>query len=286
MRIIPNKETFRTCGFGLSLSVILLFISCKSKQEIAPVAMIQKNDTELLSSVLSNVVEYDKFSAKLNIDIKPGQKNKSVSVPASLRIIKGQALMLSFQIPILNVEMFKMIVTPDSILLVDRKNKMYAAETLQDIKSLANFAFEYQNLEALFTNQLFIAGKSEIIPEDYHLFQIRQEEYTAYITSKDQQGLTYTFTSDYTGRIRNTEIENSGKSVRMTWSYDDFVLLQNDRIFPVKMKMLLNLPTDEVNMNLSYSKLELEKDFSIEFKIPTNYKRITLSHAIKIINKL
>jgi hypothetical protein len=283
--MIPNKEQIKYCCFWFLLSA-LLFSSCKSKQEVASVAMIQRNDTELISAVLSNTVEYNRFSAKLNVALQPGQKNKRISAPVSLRIIKGQALMLSFQLPILNVEMFRMVITPDSILLVDRKNKMYVAEALRDIRNVANFAFEYQNLEALFTNQLFIAGKAEITPADYKLLKIKQEEHAAYISSKDWQNITYTFTSDYTDRIRKTEIENSGKSVRMTWTYDDFVLLQDNRIFPVKMNMILNLPSDEASMNLSYSKLELDKDFSIECKIPANYKRITLSQAIRIINNL
>ncbi len=285
MRMSLNKKRFWYNGFWL-LSILLLFYSCKSKQETGSVTMTQRDDKELVSAVLNNTIEYNKFSARLNVDLKPGLKNKGISAPASLRIIKGKALMLSFQIPILNAELFRMVITPDSILLVDRKNKMYVAETISDIRNVANFAFEYQNLEALFTNQLFVAGKTEITPADYKLFQIKQDQYTALFSSKDRQGVGYTFTSDYTDKIRKTEIESSNKSTRMTWAYDEFVLLQNDRIFPVKMNMVLNLPSDEAGMDLSYSKIDLNGDFSIEFKIPTNYKRITLSQAIKIINSL
>ncbi|GHU88211.1 hypothetical protein FACS1894155_02640 [Bacteroidia bacterium] len=250
--------------------------------------MVKRSNTELLSAVLSNTVTYDKFSAKLSVDLKPGQKNKGVSVPALLRIIKGKALMLSFQIPIplLNAEVFRMVVTPDSILLIDRKDKMYVAEAIRDIREVADFAFEYQNLEALFTNQMFIAGKTKITPGDYNLLKVDQEQYVAHISSRDRQGVSYTFTSDYTDRVRKTELESNGKSTRMTWLYDNFVLLQTDRIFPVKMAMVLNLPSDEANMNLSYSKIELDGDFSIEFQIPAKYKRITLSQAIKIINSI
>ena len=284
MKVILNKKQFGYRCFGL-LAVVLLLSSCKTKQETGAVSMKQRNNQELLSAVLSNTVEYDKFSARLGVDLKPGQKNKKISAPATLRIIKGEALMLSFQIPILNAEMFRMVVTPDSLLLIDRRNKMYVSESLRDIRNVVNFAFEYQNLEALFTNQLFIAGKTEITPADYLLLQVKQEEYSAYITSKDNQGITYLFTSDYTDRIRKTDIESSDKSTRMSWSYDDFVLLK-DRIFPVKMNMSLNLPSDEATMSLSYSRIELDGDFSIEFGIPKNSRRITLPQALRIIDSL
>jgi hypothetical protein len=285
--MIPNKTNFKCSVWGLSLAVTFLIFSCKSRQEAGSVTMVERNDTELISAVLSNAVEYDKFSAKLNVDLKPGQKNKAVSAPVLLRIIKGKSLMLSFQMPILNVEMFKMIVTPDSVLLIDKKNKMYVAEAIKDIRKIADFAFEYQNLEALFTNQIFIAGKTEINPKEYKYLKVSQEQYAAHISSRDRQGVTYTFTSDYTDRVRKTEIESREKSTRVTWSYDDFVTLRNNRIFPVKMDMILNLPSDEATMSLSYSKIELDGDFSVEFQIPSaKYKRITLSQAIRIINSL
>lgn len=284
--MIPDKVSFRYYCFLLPLIISLLLSSCKTKRETGVVDMVKRSDTELLSAVLSNTVAYDKFSAKLSVYLKPGQKNKSISAPASLKIIKGKALMMSFQIPILNAEVFRIVATPDSILLLDRKNGMYVMEAIRDIKEITDFAFEYQNLEALFTNQMFIAGKTEITPGDYNLLKVNQEQYVAHISSKDRRGVTYTFTSDYTDRVRKTEFESNGKSTRMTWSYDNFVLLQNDRIFPVKMEMVLNLPSDEANMNLSYSKIELDGDFSIEFQIPAKYKRITLSQAIKIINNI
>ncbi|MDR3062249.1 MAG: DUF4292 domain-containing protein, partial [Dysgonamonadaceae bacterium] len=238
--MIRNKTNFKYCVWGLSLVISLLVFSCKSKQEAGSVKMIKRSDSELISAVLSNTVEYNKFSAKLNVNLQPGQKNKGISAPASLKIIKGEALMLSFQMPIFNFEMFKMVITPDSILLIDRKNKMYVMEAIRDVKEVADFAFEYQNLEALFTNQMFIAGKTEITPGDYKQFKVDQEPYVAHISSKDRRGITYAFTSDYTDRVCKTEIESSGKSTRMIWSYDHFVLLQDNKIFPVKMEMVLN----------------------------------------------
>ena len=288
MEIFRNKKQFGYRCIWL-LSVVLLLSSCKTKQETgSAVSLKQRNNQELISAVLSNTVEYDKFSAKLGVKLKPGLEKSTTSVPASLRIIKGQALMLSLQIPILNAEVFRMVVTPDSLLLIDRRSKMYVSEALKDIQNVANFAFEYQNLEALFTNQLFIAGKTEITPADYSLFQVEQTEYEAQFTSEDNQGITYSFISDYTDRIRKAEIKSTSKSnnsTQMNWWYDDFELIK-DRVFPVKVKMGLVLPSDEIMMDLSYSKIELDGNFSIEFQIPKNSRRITLSQALETINNL
>ncbi len=280
-----NKNIFCYRFLGI-LSIVLLVSSCKTKQDSGSVAMQHRNNQELISAVVSNTVEYDKFSAKLNIELKPGQRHPEASAPASLRIIKGKAMMLSFQIPVLSVELFKMVVTPDSILIIDRKSKVYVSEAIESVSDALNFTFEYQNLEALFTNQLFIAGKTNITPDDYRSLQVKQEEYAAHISFKDMQGLIYTFTSDYTDRVRKTEIESANKFRRMSWAYDDFAVLQNNKIFPLKMNMILTLPSDEARMNLSYSKIELNGDFSIDLSIPRNYRRITLSDAVKIINNL
>ncbi len=270
----------------LVLLLTVLATSCKTGKESGPVPMGKRNNAEILHSVSDNLLIYRTLSSKLSVDLKPGKKNKNISVPASLRIIKSKGLQLSFQIPILNAELFRLTVTPDSILMIDRKNKMYVAESIADVKLAAGFAFDYYNLESLLTNQLFIAGKQEITSDDFRLFSVQQHEYEAVLSISDRQQVTWSFSTDYTDRIRKTTMESRKKSVRMDWAYDEFTSLENNRMFPVKMQMDLKLPGDEVAMNLEYSRVEQNKEFALEFKIPANYRRITLAQAIKIINSL
>lgn len=266
----------------------LLFItSCKSSKETAvSIALTEKSKVERLGLITSHSLQYNTFNSSLKFSIKPGQKSKNTTVDAQLRIIKDQAIQLSLRMPLLGTEAFRMVISPDSIIVVDRIHKLYVAESMERIKSLATFDFDFYSLQALFSEHLFIAGKKEVTPTDYASFSIKESEYNAYISNKDRQQIEYLFTSDYTNRILSTEMNSKKGETSMLWKYDDFRPASNNQLFPMKMKMDLNLPNDIVNMNLSFSKVEVNNDFSINFSIPNKYEQITLEHVVKMVKKM
>ena len=269
----------------LSLLLIgsLFFItSCKTTKKATTKSYEAKEAKELFSLVADNSLEYQTFSGKMKASVRLGKNN--VDINAYLRIIKDEKLQLSLQMPILG-EMFKLAISKDSLILIDRMNKQFVAESMQDIKQTSSFDFNLNNLQALFTNQLFLAGKPAVTTADFQLFTINQEKEQAFLTAKDKY-INYTFTVDYTDHIKNSMMTgNSGKTT-MNWSYDNFSPLENKRLFPMQMGMNLNSSTNKLSLNLAFSKIDLDKDIEIDFNIPKKYNRITLAQALILINSM
>ncbi|KAA6301572.1 MAG: hypothetical protein EZS26_002316 [Candidatus Ordinivivax streblomastigis] len=156
---IMNNITKFLC---LSALVALLF-SCKSTQQPA---------------VAVNEITFQTLSANLKLTLQSNAKRSSVSVDGQLKVVKGEALQLSLLMPFLGTEVFRILITPDEMILLDRINGQYFCETMPKIQDQLPFTFDYLTAEALWTDPSF----AEKHPELKNL----QCEYTAWGLTSNQ----------------------------------------------------------------------------------------------------
>jgi len=138
-------------------------------------------------------------------------------------------------------------------------------------------------LQALFTNQLFIAGKSSITPADYKAFNQNTDKSFVRLNTTDSQGIHYDFTGDSDNRIIQTEMYKNKKDINMNWLYKDFGLASNNRQFPMKMTMELTIPNDLITLNLTFNNVDIDTDFELNTEIPDRYQSVEIEQIIKLI---
>lgn len=270
-----------------SIMMLCIFaVSCKTGKETATVALSTMTKEERLSSILRSGVPYHHLSSNLKLSIRTGKKNQTTSVDAQLRIIKEEAIQLSLRIPLLGSEAFRIVITPDKILIIDRINKHYLWENLQDIQSQLPFDFDYYSLEALLTNRLFITGKKDISPSDYPAFQIQEDKFQVTLSCTDRQNITYNFTSDYSNRIQAIRMERKQGESHLQGTYTDWGLTSNKRTFPMTMDWQLNTPEEIHKVNFTHKFVDVDTDFSIDTTIPNKYRQVTLLQVISLIKSL
>ena len=268
--------------------ILLLFFaaSCKSSKEAASVVLSSMTTQERINSIIQSGIQYNDLSSNLKLTIRPGKNHKETSVDAQLRIVKNEALQISLRIPILGSEAFRILITPDNVLIIDRLNRQYLYETMQDFHTQMPFDFNYYNMEALFTNQLFIAGKKEITAADYAGFQIREDNFRAHISYLDKQKIFYNFESDYTNRIQATRMEQKNGSAFLQCNYTDWRLASNNRIFPMMLSLQLHTPDEIYNLNCSYKSMVINTAVTIDYNIPNKYRQVTLQEVFRLIEQL
>jgi hypothetical protein len=154
---------------------------------------------------------------------------------------------------------------------------------MQAMKEQTSFDFDFYSLQALCTNQLFIAGKSSLSPEDYKSFHWTEDKFLVKLKNTDNQGIHYDFTSDYSNRIIQTEMYKNKKEVNLNWLYQEFGLTSNKRLFPMKMTMELTVPDDLITLNLSFNTVDIDAGFELDTTIPNRYQPIEMEQIIKLI---
>ena len=266
---------------GVLLFLTALTTACKSKKEaLSPVLVTETSN--LLDAISSNMLNYNTLSANLKTQIRFGKNNKKVSTNATLRMIKNDKLLLSLQVPLLGIEAFRLIISSDSLLLIDRINKSYVAENLNHIKEKAQFNYELSNLQALLANQLFLPGTSGLTEKDWPQFHVEQMRDHAFIQTEDKQGINYNFTAvQY--RIKTVEMSNAKRTTTLLCTYDRYAKTSDSQLFPMEMTFSLKLPDENVTCDFSFSSVEIDKKVSVDFSIPNKYQRVTLTQVIHLI---
>ena len=256
--------------------------SCKSKRQIVAAAPVEeKVDVDLFTDILNNQLNFKTFSSRLNLNLSSG--TKSLSSKASLRIVKDKAIQLSVQ-PLFGVEMLRLYADPDSLVLLDRMNKRYVKESIEDVKKVYPVGFDFKTLQSLLTNQVFVSGQSDVIYSDYEKFSTGQVSDMYYLLKSvdKKSGIEYGFTIDGNDRIALTHLLEPKENYSLNWKYDDFVK-ETYKTFPHKMDVALASAKRKVNVGLEFSGIALDEDFDLQISVPGSYTRATISDIVKIL---
>ncbi|MDR1502153.1 MAG: DUF4292 domain-containing protein [Prevotella sp.] len=271
---------------GLNKIAVLLFIisalfagsSCKSKKIITTGGTLEeKSHNRIIEDALSSEVKFKTLTTKGNVEFKAG--NSSQKVPAVFKMVKDSILQVSIRIPILGGEAMRLTITPDSIFMVDRMKKQYIAERFKDSKAIAGFDFNFYNLQALFTNKLFIPGNREVTEKDFQKYDISSANDVYMLKTKGKGDLLYNFAVDATNHVASTLIYNEKKKITLQWSYNDFIK-DNNLVYPTNMQAKVDVAKRRVDINITYDKLEIDKSFSIDNSISPKYTKVDFSDLI------
>lgn len=271
---------------GLNKIAVLLFIisalfagsSCKSKKIITTGGTLEeKSHNRIIEDALSSEVKFKTLTTKGNVEFKAG--NSSQKVPAVFKMVKDSILQVSIRIPILGGEAMRLTITPDSIFMVDRMKKQYIAERFKDSKAIAGFDFNFYNLQALFTNKLFIPGNREVTEKDFQKYDISSPNDVYMLKTKGKGDLLYNFAVDATNHVASTLIYNEKKKITLQWSYNDFIK-DNNLVYPTNMQAKVDVAKRRVDINITYDKLEIDKSFSIDNSISPKYTKVDFSDLI------
>jgi len=274
----------RIYSFSLLLAgIIVLFAGCKTVRPTIPGKLSAMGKEERIASVQYQSIPFNTLSSSLRFSVKQQTKKNTTSANARLQIVKDKIIRLSLRIPILGTELARISITPEQIIFIDRMNKRYASESMQKFQEIAKFDFDFYSLQALFTNQLFIPGKSSITSDDYAAFKWSEDQSFVKLNTMDNQGIHYDFISDSGDRIIQTEMYKNKKETNMNWQYNDFGSASNNRSFPMKMTVELTAPKDFITLNLIFNNVDIDTDFETDDSIPPGYQPVKIEQIIQLI---
>lgn len=145
----------------VSLALFVLS-SCRSTRKITNV--VAKKDSALVvinpaesdsaksvratfDSIKKKNIQFTTFSSKLKVEYRD-DKNSSLDFNAFLRMKKDSAIWVSI-IAALNIEAFRVIITPDSITIIDKLSRTVQRKPLSYLQAITQVPFDYSTLEDL-----------------------------------------------------------------------------------------------------------------------------------------
>lgn len=145
------------------IGLIAVLASCRSTRTISNA--VTKKDTaarvlpmaaridtqqlirEALQQVAANRIDYQTFSAKVAIDYK-GTEGKEYGVNANIKMYRDSAIWISAN-AILGIEAMRVLVTKDSVKLLNKLEKVYTARSIEFLQEVTSLPLNLATLQEM-----------------------------------------------------------------------------------------------------------------------------------------
>ncbi|MEI8085770.1 MAG: DUF4292 domain-containing protein, partial [Paludibacter sp.] len=252
----------------ITMVAALLFSGCKTTTKITKIEFPAA--TVLAQRILQiqhsqpnfSTANVSKMSMAINLN------NRDLNVSATIKIRKDSALHISIQ-PFMGIEMFKLELSPDSIIIFDKMNRKYYAADYVYFSTRFGVQVDYYSLQSLISSQLFCIGKKNMLADSCTFANLNDGKCSIGYQSQNIFQSSQIL-SDNT--IQQVILKGKNNNYQMQTNYADFAVV-NAVNFPQKISMLITNPNSKVSCDFSLQKYEFNNALKFSPSSKAHYSR-------------
>jgi hypothetical protein len=274
--LLRSANLHTICIAGLSM---LLFSSCRLSRKIHRTMQPKETNTtalylseadsiQMVQSAYNQLVGYKKtfstFQAKAKIE-SSGAKGKNPDVTAVIKIKQDSAIWISLSATILNYEVYRVLITKDSVVLMNKQDKEVQYRSIAYLQELIQAPFDYHTLEDL------IVGHPVFLSDSVINFGKSASDVSVTMLGRFFKHLiTWNPT---TGQLLQSKLDDidlsRNRTIYMQYdkheNQDGFVFARERRLFASEKNTL--------EVFIEFKSYEWGIPLSIQFNVPKNYKK-------------
>ena len=243
-------------------------IAPKDSSDVTIIDKIKADSIQMIKKTIENLnrnyIDFKTFSAKIKVQYQDS-KGKNQDLTAIVRIMKDSAIWISLTASFLNIEAYRVLITKDSVILLNKLDKEVQYRSLDYLQEVTQIPFDYKTLQDLLIgNPVFV--DSNIVyykkTDNQILFSMVGNYFKNLLTlSSDNYFLTHSklddvdITRSRTADLTYADYEN--KSGFNFSTYREITVSEKNRL----------------DIRLNYKQYEFNKDLSVSFNIPKNYTK-------------
>lgn len=263
---------------SLSLYFLLILSSCKTPEKVKKVKWQNYTGKQLMTKMKEHEFKFNSFSSKASITFNNGEEK---SFKAHLRIKQDSLIWISIT-PVLGIEMARVLITKDTVKVMDRVHSEYFSGNFEYVNTFLNTELDYQMLEALLLgNSMDFEYNNKIrtaIDRKQQLYYISTEKKRKVKIELKKEKLKLKkqaqvlWLEPFHLKIKKLLLKSTQNTQSLTAFYDNYVALENELLpHGLSFKIVAKTP---INVDIKYTKPSLNKSLSFPFKIPSKYERI------------
>ena len=216
----------------------------------------------LFARIDSNRIRFETFSAKVKVDYKDS-KDKNLDFSAFIRMRKDSVVWVSV-VAALGVEAFRVLIRPDSVIIMDKLEKTVKYTTVADLQRITQLPFDFTTLQQLIVgNPLYMEGELQSFRED-------EEKLSVFLSGARFRHLMSFLRPDL--NLQRSQLDDADllRKRAANLEYEEYAVLSG-RVFPGIRKIKLS-EQQTVDLRLEFRQVEFDTPQSYPFSIPRNYK--------------
>ena len=218
--------------------------------------------TDALKKVESNYIDFRTFSSKIKVDVQA--KDNIPELTANLRMIKDSVIWISLQATFLGIEVYRVRITPDSVILVNKQEREVQYRSLDYLQEVTQIPFDFKSLQDLLIgNPVFFSADNVSVRrrDDQLLLFSAGELFKNLLTAEADNGrLIYSKLDDAdVNRNRTASV-----------SYGDYANI-NDKWFANRRQVTIT-EKNKIDIKMVFKQVEFNKELSVAFPVSKNYQ--------------
>ena len=263
------------------LLFILAMVACSTKKTAVRMSAEDVANAGFVAASPAFVVERKDLVG--NVRISAGIGEKEFSASGTVRIKKGEGIQIGIT-PLGLVEVASLELFPSTMRFINKIGKEYVEQTYSSIPYLYESGVDYNLLESVLMNHLFLPVDSAGIPLNSKISYSNDDSYVV-ATAVDDNGITYMFTLEKsTANLVKTEGYHAS-GVKVVCSYSDFKELDGV-MFPNTVNMHLEGTGTVMTLVFKFSGLKTKSLTLTPRKISSSYDRIDIGEMIKSLGNM
>ena len=207
------------------------------------------NESSLLEKELIKQINLKNISpdwTSLNSKIKVNKEGQEVTINAHIRIKKDSIIWISVKAP-LGIEIFRTMITSDSVYYMNRMNKSYFIKHISHIREVVKADVSFIKLQEI----IFASPNITVLNSNKENYEILKDIF----------------------RVYKMELQEEEKKVSIR--YSDYKVFSDIGGLYFPEKIFIDVKSEEVfTAEINYTKIKFNKTASISFKIPKSYESI------------
>lgn len=253
-----------------------LLTSCVTKQKVLREPIKEQGADYLFNKLKENELKFKFLVLKGDINSEIDKESNSFSF--NMRIKKDTLIWVSIS-PALGIEALRVMITPDSIWVMNRINKEYFKTTYTYVNQIMSSTFDFDMLQAFLVGNDFeyydnTAFKASLDFSNYELSTIGRRKLRRYIETTNNLKLLkqkITLSPDNFKILKQT-IEEKDTDRKLEVKYSDFESY-NNQFYAKTLKCEVN-SNKKMNLDITYEKVEAVDTLEFPFTIPSKYTKV------------
>ena len=241
--------------------------------------------SRIVENVNQNRQTEEYVTSKMNLNLSSG--TKSVSVGGTLRMKRNDVIQLSL-VALGIMEVGRMELTPDYMMVVDRMGRQYVKVDYKDVPFMKEAGIDFYTFQSLFWDELFLFGDKGSRPDEKR-FQKSLADGIVKLVNTDSHQMVLTFLADAADAlVKQTSVASRKQAddAVLDWQYQAHTQL-GKKNFPSQMQIQVNLPKKPVKALINLSNVKADDGWETRTEVNNKrYKEVTLEEVMERLMKL
>ena len=270
----------------------MVFVSvCLWACRTANVASYETKDnmqsSKIVESVMANAPTYAKASYKFSCEYSVNGGSPD-SFSGNLRVCRDSLMWISLRS--FNIEGFRVLVSKDSVKVMNRLKSEFYAEDISALESFAKVDLSYNDLQSILLNEFFrylsdgdttaYNGYKSCVDSVYYCLStvLQNKQKRPNGNSAERYGSVIQTMKVVPGtfKVKSVYLEDMDNGRNAFVEYDKFVRY-GEHLFPQAMNIYVESGSSVATMKFAISDFAIDDELTFPFKIPAKYTKIKLN---------